>query len=119
MKIYNPQIDEFTKLELIHTKGKHCAYCGELLNEKTLCIDHIYPIAKGGSNWIRNLNPCCQSCNSLKRDHSLSDFRLLLAARKRIPEVKFSLEQLKFLECCGVLKQLNLDNFRFQFEKGF
>lgn len=27
-------------------------------------LDHVIPLARGGSNWPSNLRPACQSCNS-------------------------------------------------------
>lgn len=29
-------------------------------------IDHVKPLARGGSNWPANLRPACKSCNSRK-----------------------------------------------------
>lgn len=29
-------------------------------------IDHVKPLAKGGSNWPANLRPACRACNSAK-----------------------------------------------------
>ena len=29
-------------------------------------IDHVKPIARGGSNWPANLRPACTPCNSRK-----------------------------------------------------
>lgn len=31
-------------------------------------IDHVKPLAKGGTEWPANLRPICTSCNSKKRD---------------------------------------------------
>jgi 5-methylcytosine-specific restriction endonuclease McrA len=31
-------------------------------------IDHVKPLAKGGSHWPANLRPICTGCNSGKRD---------------------------------------------------
>lgn len=50
-----------------------CAYCGEKMglifeNEKSFTIDHILARVCGGSDDIRNLAFCCQSCNSMKKD---------------------------------------------------
>jgi len=30
------------------------------------CIDHVKPLARGGSNWPSNLRPACRSCNARK-----------------------------------------------------
>lgn len=42
-----------------------CALCGTL---EDLQIDHILPIAKGGSNHIKNLQLLCGFCNRRKSD---------------------------------------------------
>lgn len=47
-------------------KGK-CAICGKRLGSK-YDVDHITPIAKGGTNWPRNLQILCVTCNRRKRD---------------------------------------------------
>lgn len=31
------------------------------------CIDHVKPLAAGGSNWPANLRPACRSCNARKQ----------------------------------------------------
>ena len=59
-------------------KGR-CAYCGR--KPKQLTIDHVIPLAKGGSHIPENLVPACKPCNSAKRDREAPSFpaiRLLL-----------------------------------------
>ncbi|MGE7136011.1 HNH endonuclease [Luteibacter sp. NPDC031894] len=43
--------------------GGCCVYCG---SDKNLCIDHAYPVARGGNDDIENLVAACKSCNSGK-----------------------------------------------------
>lgn len=43
--------------------GGKCWMCGAAATE----IDHVKPLAKGGSHWPANLRPACRSCNSKKR----------------------------------------------------
>lgn len=46
-------------------KGR-CAYCGKRPSQLT--IDHVVPLAKGGTHTPENLVPACKACNSAKRD---------------------------------------------------
>lgn len=52
-----------------------CQSCGKTNQETQLTIDHIIPLAKGGSNDISNLQVLCHYCNSKKKHHFDSRFR--------------------------------------------
>ena len=49
-----------------------CQYCGSQPPIVVLVIDHIEPLANGGSNDISNLITACEPCNCGKRDKSLA-----------------------------------------------
>jgi 5-methylcytosine-specific restriction endonuclease McrA len=49
-----------------------CGYCGR---REKLVIDHILPIARGGTSEVDNLMPACRSCNSFKTVFTLEEFR--------------------------------------------
>jgi 5-methylcytosine-specific restriction endonuclease McrA len=42
-----------------------CVYCA---SDQNLTVDHLTPVAKGGSNEYDNLVLACKTCNSSKRD---------------------------------------------------
>lgn len=46
--------------------GRACVYCGRLA--PLLCLDHVRPRARGGTNDARNLVTACVPCNSSRRD---------------------------------------------------
>lgn len=49
--------------------GQPCHYCGA----KADTVDHIVPLAIGGTNGVYNLVPACRACNLAKGDQSRPD----------------------------------------------
>jgi 5-methylcytosine-specific restriction protein A len=45
-----------------------CRSCGKTHKTVKLQIDHIIPLAKGGSNDMSNLQTLCSECNQQKSD---------------------------------------------------
>jgi len=64
--------------ERIAFYGGKCAYC---VSGKFESIDHVIPLARGGTNWPSNLRPCCRKCNSSKGARPLSQFLATLKMR--------------------------------------
>ncbi len=58
-------VNGYTKHSVTVTQrdGNKCVYCGSAEN---LCIDHILPIAQGGTDHVDNLACSCKACNSGK-----------------------------------------------------
>lgn len=61
---------EFKKL--CSQYDNRCLACGR--NDIPLTADHIVPVSCGGSNYIDNIQPLCQSCNSSKGTKTI-DYR--------------------------------------------
>ena len=57
-------LEEWSQLKCEH--DYRCVHCGKSEQEVKLTKDHIIPLTKGGSNYIDNIQPLCQSCNSRK-----------------------------------------------------
>lgn len=57
-------------LELCKTFGNVCLACGS----ENITVDHVVPLASGGTNTIDNLQPLCGPCNSSKGNKTI-DYR--------------------------------------------
>lgn len=67
-------IGEYTQeqwLELCALYNYGCLACHK---NKPLTADHVVPLSRGGSNDISNIQPLCQSCNSIKHTRII-DYR--------------------------------------------
>lgn len=54
-----------------------CYFCGVQTNPyDTFAIDHLVPVADGGTNDPKNLVPSCKACNGAKGAMSLTSFRM-------------------------------------------
>lgn len=51
-----------------------CKYCGKDISSGYQ-VDHVMPLSRGGSNWPDNLALACKSCNSSKKDKTLTEWR--------------------------------------------
>jgi 5-methylcytosine-specific restriction endonuclease McrA len=63
-------ISPLLKRKIMARDGRTCQYCGE----KADCIDHVFPVSKGGKNNEENLVACCTSCNLFVFDREFSSF---------------------------------------------
>ena len=53
-----------TRFEVLRRDNYTCRYCRS--TEHSLTIDHVTPVALGGSDDPSNLVACCRDCNSGK-----------------------------------------------------
>lgn len=65
--------------DILGLTGGHCAYCGCQITPKTMHVDHIDAIYRGGADDIENMLPSCRSCNHYKHTLSLEEYREYLA----------------------------------------
>jgi 5-methylcytosine-specific restriction endonuclease McrA len=71
-KSYKRREVPFGRRKEIYTRdGYQCLRCG---SKEQLTIDHIVPVAKGGTNDFDNLQTLCRSCNCQKQT-TIADYR--------------------------------------------
>lgn len=69
----------FTYREWTELKKKYnntCPMCKKKEPEIKLTIDHKIPISRGGSNYIENIQPLCERCNSVKNNKTWNEIDL-------------------------------------------
>lgn len=67
------------RFHVLERDGFRCQYCGrgvpELRAGEELVVDHILPLAHGGTNDPSNLTTACSACNSGKHTRETNRFR--------------------------------------------
>lgn len=74
-----------------------CQYCGRKAPDVVLNVDHINPVAEGGTNDILNLITACFACNNGKRAIPLSQSEVLDKQRKQMEELQERREQIEMM----------------------
>lgn len=78
-------ISKSMRKEVLSKYNGHCAYCGNLLDMKTLRVDHFHPHYLGGEDTLDNYMPACYKCNFYKSTLRLEEFReQMLTLHERI-----------------------------------
>lgn len=63
-------ISKRLRFEIFKRDGNKCRYCGATAEDAPLTIDHVVPVALGGSDEPSNLVTACRPCNSGKSSSS-------------------------------------------------
>jgi len=58
------------RLKILARDAGICGYCGADAKH----VDHIIPVAAGGTDSPENLTAACARCNQLKSDKTITDF---------------------------------------------
>lgn len=56
-------ISKRTRFEVLKRDNHTCRYCGATTPDATLTVDHVMPVALGGSDDPSNLVAACRDCN--------------------------------------------------------
>lgn len=90
-------ISKSIRFEVFKRDQFKCQYCGSSAPEVLLQIDHINPVAKGGTNEILNLTTACFDCNNGKRDKLLSDDTAITKQKQQLELLQERREQLDMM----------------------
>jgi hypothetical protein len=94
-------IGKRVRFEVFKRDSFTCQYCGQKAPEVVLEVDHISPVAGGGSDDIVNLVTACRGCNAGKSDKRLSDSSAVEKSRAQAEDIQERRRQLEklWLEC--------------------
>lgn len=96
-KVKRKAISKKTRFEVFKRDSFTCQYCGAQSPDVVLHVDHINPVAGGGSNDILNLITSCEPCNLGKGAKALDDKSSLAKQRAQLDELNERREQLEMM----------------------
>lgn len=86
-----------TRFEVFKRDSFTCQYCGRAAPDIVLNVDHIKPVAEGGTNDLVNLITSCFSCNSGKSDIPLDDSSAVSKQKRQLDELQERRTQLEMM----------------------
>lgn len=90
-------ISKKTRFEVFKRDKFTCQYCGKMAPDVVLEVDHIKPVAEGGTNSLMNLVTACRDCNRGKGKTELSDESELKKQQAQLAELAERREQAKMM----------------------
>lgn len=66
-------VSKRTRFEVLRRDDHTCRYCGQCAPDVRLTVDHVVPVALGGTDLPDNLVTACADCNSGKASTSPSE----------------------------------------------
>src|SRR5947207_50583 len=90
-------ISKKIRFEVFKRDSFTCQYCGDKAPDAILCVDHIKPVATGGSDDLLNLVTACQSCNQGKGARPLSDNTAVEKSRHQAELMQERHEQIEMI----------------------
>ena len=90
-------ISKKLRFEVFKRDKFQCQYCGKSAPDVILNVDHIDPVANGGSNELINLITSCFDCNQGKKARLLSDDTIVQKQRKQLELIQERREQLELM----------------------
>jgi hypothetical protein len=111
------------RFEVFKRDSFKCQYCGRSAPDVILNVDHIVPVAEGGTNDIMNLLTSCFDCNNGKRARQLSDNTIIQKQYNELEKLNERREQLEMMiewrETLEGLQNTELEYFERIFSEKF
>ena len=79
MTIYDRPPTQSMRINIYKRDNYTCVYCNENLIDKSraICLDHVVPYIKNGTNREQNLVTSCKKCNAKKGDKTPSEANMI------------------------------------------
>lgn len=90
-------ISKRTRFEIFKRDGFKCQYCGKSAPDVVLEIDHVIPVAHGGTNDVENLVTACRECNNGKGARELTEEALANIQKVQIDDIAERREQAEMM----------------------
>ena len=85
------------RFEVFKRDSFTCQYCGRTAPNVILEVDHIVPVAEGGTNEVVNLITSCRDCNRGKGARLLSSTETIDKQKKHLDELNELREQTEMM----------------------
>ena len=72
---------KFNRKNVLRRDNFTCQYCGKVSYDLT--IDHVIPLALGGTHRWENVVACCHDCNNRKADRTPEEAKMTLRSRPK------------------------------------
>ena len=66
-------VSKRTRFEVLRRDGNACRYCGAMAPDVKIQVDHVIPVALGGTDEASNLVAACRDCNTGKASTAASE----------------------------------------------
>lgn len=77
-RVRNATVEKVSRHDVITRDGLICYLCAITLTWDSATLDHVIPLARGGSHSLDNLRVCCGTCNRRKHTRTLDEYRAYL-----------------------------------------
>ncbi len=75
----------FTRRNIFYRDKNRCQYCGKVFPQRELNLDHVIPLARGGTTGWTNVVCACIRCNTRKGDRTPEGAAMRLVRKPRRP----------------------------------